>query len=95
MVWLPTLNVLMLRDPLPAARVAVPIAVVPSWKVTVPLGDDDPEAGATVAVSVMACPAVAVAADATSVVAVASCTEELTWITKGLEVEAASVLFPA
>ena len=35
---------------------AVPSVVVPSWKVTVPVGTLEPEEGWTVAVKVIACP---------------------------------------
>jgi hypothetical protein len=58
--------VLTANVPLPAARVAFPIEVVPSLKVIVPVA----EVGATVAVSVMACPDTAVAAEAARVTAV-------------------------
>jgi hypothetical protein len=35
---------------------AVPSVVVPSWKVTVPVGSPEPEEGVTVAVRVTGCP---------------------------------------
>jgi len=50
--------------------VAVPSCVVPSKKVTAPVGEFDPETGATVAVSVTACPEVISVAEAESVVVV-------------------------
>ena len=48
----------------------VPIVVVPSLNVTLPVGTTLPEAGLTVAVKVMLVPLVAVVADAVSVVVV-------------------------
>jgi hypothetical protein len=53
---------------LPEAKLADPIAVLPSRKVIVPVA----EAGATVAVSVMGCPDTTVAAEAARVVVVVS-----------------------
>jgi hypothetical protein len=49
-------------------NVAVPSCVVPSKKVTAPVGKLDPEAGATVAVSVTACPEVTCVGEAESAV---------------------------
>lgn len=52
---------------MPEVKLAVPIAVLPSRNVNVPLA----EAGAAVAVSVMNCPDTAVVAEVASVVVVA------------------------
>ena len=64
--WVPTLNVVTASIPLAAARGAFPIELVPSLKVIAPVA----EVGTTVAVSVMACPDTAVAAEAARVTAV-------------------------
>ena len=53
-------------------RVACPSVVLPSLKVTVPVGTPEPEVFATVAVKVIDVPDVAFAVDAVSVVDVAA-----------------------
>ena len=56
----PTLSVLAVSIPLPEAKLADPIEVLPSRKVSVPVA----EAGVTAAVSMMDCPETAVVAEA-------------------------------
>jgi hypothetical protein len=79
--------------PLPAARLAEPIAVVPSLKVIVPVA----EVGATVAVSVIACPDAAVAAEAVrvTVVVCSGAAAAFTWTDTALDVEDPSAASPA
>ena len=63
-------DVLQAAFPVPS-RVPVPRVVLPSLKVTAPVGTMLPEAGLTLAVKVMLAPDVAVVADAVNVVVVA------------------------
>ena len=64
--WFPTLSVLRVSTPLPEVKLADPIAVLLSRKVSVPAA----EAGATVAVSMMDCPDTTVVAEAARVTVV-------------------------
>ena len=59
------------KVPFPADSELVPMVVVPSRKVTVPVGAVRPDAGETVAVKVRLAPLTAVAEDAASAVVVA------------------------
>jgi hypothetical protein len=68
--WDPTDSVLVMKVVEPDARVPVPRVVVPSRKVTVPVGVPVPEVGATVAVNVTDCPKTDGFADDVTVVVV-------------------------
>ena len=70
--------------PLPEARVADPRAVLPSLKDKVPVA----EAGVTVAVSVIACPATAVVAEVVKVTVVVCSAAPLTTTDTALDVDA-------
>lgn len=89
--WVPTLNVLKERVPLPDARVAEPIVVLPSSNEIVPVA----EAGVTLAVSVIACPDTADAGDAARVIAVDGSCAPFTCTDTALEVDAPSAESPA
>lgn len=88
MEWLPAASVDVDRVATPEElRAPVPMVVVPSAKVTVPVGVVVPEAGATVAVKVTLVPLRAVEAEADSEVVVATRTgAALTVTMTGVEV---------
>lgn len=88
---MPALSVLILSKPLPEVRAAEPIVLPPSLKVIVPVA----ELGATVAVSVIACPDPAVPEEDASVTVVACSCAPPTRICTTLEVDEASVESPA
>ncbi len=90
--WFPTLSVPRVSIPLPEARLADPIEVLPSRKVSVPVA----EAGETVAVSVMDCPETAVVAEAArAAVVVCSPAAAFTLIDTVLDVDDPSAASPA
>jgi hypothetical protein len=57
---------------IPEFSAALPIWVAPSLKVTVPVGEPEPDFGATVAVNITLCPVVGVVVEAASEVVVAA-----------------------
>jgi hypothetical protein len=95
MLWVPALNVLTASVPVSAAKVEDPIAVPPSANVTVPVGEELPEVGATFALRVIACPNAAVVGVAVRVVAVACSGAAVTCTDTAFDVDAPSVVSPA
>jgi hypothetical protein len=68
----PTASAEVLSIVVPELSVPLPICVVPSLKVTVPVGLPDPDFGATVAVNITLCPVVGDVLDEASEVVVAA-----------------------
>ena len=65
-MWLPTLSDAVEKVVTPAVKVPVPMAVVPSENVTVPVGVAVPVVSATVAVKLMVVPEVPLVGEAAS-----------------------------
>lgn len=89
----PTASVEVLKVATPADRVPLPMVVVPSRKLTVPVGEVVPEAGVTVTVKVMLVPLTAEVLDAARVVVVAM-TGAVTVTTTAEEVLPVKLLSP-
>ncbi len=95
MEWAPMARVLVVKVALPDERTPVPRLVIPSRKVTVPVGVVLPVAGATVPVKVMLVPATAVVAVLERVVVVATEAGALTVMVLIGETLPASLASPA
>ena len=91
--WVPAAKVVVVNVATPLAFKFAAPSVVPSRNVTVPVGTLLPDCGATVAVNVTLCPVVICAAEAVSVVVVATVLCVTTTLT-ALETELLSSLFP-